>query len=607
MLQSWMGVAGSSDRKPHQGMKGDTTHQATAWFLAVAFSLGWSARAPAAAHLSVTQPGGMPGMPIVTGITRVTNGVNVTWDGPSGYYQLFQKRRLQDQAWQAVGTPFNLSRNETVTTLHSNAFFRVSGPAARYAGAQTCGECHGQVLHDVLHTAHAGTSIFTNSLWVAQGGQTNGSCLACHTVGYGLPTGFVSPTTTPHLAGVQCENCHGPAGNHASNPDDPTAVPRVEIAAAMCGGCHSAQFVPAGAAASHPPRYEEWNASPHQAVLEELKEDFASTPSLISTCGRCHSGSVRQALLKGQALPGAQEAGAVGIACATCHDPHQLRVFTNAVSGIITNPVTGQVFSNGPPNAVYASQVLNPLTSLQDYHTGGNFTTNYNPRINLCGQCHNDRGASYLDSARPPHHSPQYNLLLGTVGVVDTNTLGAPHFNPAAHAYATKQCVTCHMQVVSSPSPSQPGTAGHTFGKITSSANCGGGACHGAGDVANLLVPIVKQIITANPDGLFPVHSIAEVRSSLVQWANTKAPAILGTSAYGTNAWAYTNYSPGDPLAGGPGPSAALQQLIPRNIKIARFNLYLVQNDGSFGTHNFFYTVDLLNTAYDLVGAELAK
>jgi hypothetical protein len=40
-------------------------------------------------HLSITVPGGMPGWPVLTGISVLTNGVNVTWDGPPGYYQLF--------------------------------------------------------------------------------------------------------------------------------------------------------------------------------------------------------------------------------------------------------------------------------------------------------------------------------------------------------------------------------------------------------------------------------------------------------------------------------------------------------------------------------------
>ena len=56
-------------------------------------------------HLSITQPGGMPGLPIITGIERGTNCTRVTWDGPSGYYQLFQKKDLTSRTWQPVGGP----------------------------------------------------------------------------------------------------------------------------------------------------------------------------------------------------------------------------------------------------------------------------------------------------------------------------------------------------------------------------------------------------------------------------------------------------------------------------------------------------------------------
>ncbi len=196
-------------------------------------------------------------------------------------------------------------------------------------------------------------------------------------------------------------------------------------------------------------------------------------------------------------------------------------------------------------------------------------------------------------------------MLIGTVGVLNTNNPDAPHFDPATHAYAAKQCVTCHMQAVPYQSASQPGSAGHTFGVINNSAGCAGASCHGSGDVANQLVPIVQRIITTNPDGLYPVHSISEVQSNLVQWALTKGPAIFGTTNYGAYAWEYSN--PGELSPASLVTNAAPQALIPPNIKIARFNLYLVQNDGSFGVHNFNYIVDLLNTAYNLVNAELAK
>ena len=166
-------------------------------------------------HLTITQPGGMPGLPVLTGITRVTNGIMLTWDGPSGYYQVFERSNSFYGSWMALGKATNLLRFAVVPQIYSNAFFRVSGPAPAYIGAQACAGCHDSIRATELNTPHAGA--FTNADFVAAGGQTNSSCLACHTVGYGLPTGFVSQSKTPQLANVQCENCHGPAGNHAAN------------------------------------------------------------------------------------------------------------------------------------------------------------------------------------------------------------------------------------------------------------------------------------------------------------------------------------------------------------------------------------------------------
>lgn len=43
-------------------------------------------------------------------------------------------------------------------------------------------------------------------------------CIKCHVTGYGEPGGFVSIEKTPKLANVQCEACHGPAGEHMAVP-----------------------------------------------------------------------------------------------------------------------------------------------------------------------------------------------------------------------------------------------------------------------------------------------------------------------------------------------------------------------------------------------------
>ncbi len=547
------------------------------------------ANAQSVQHLAIIQPGGMPGLPVVTGVARVTNGVSVTWDGPSGYCQLLQKRSLKDPGWQAVGAP-NLLGQATITSLSSNAFFRVSGPTPQYAGAATCAECHSEVLNTVVHTAHFGA--FTN---LAFADQTNRSCLPCHTVGYQLPSGFTGLSATPQLAGVQCENCHGPAANHAANPIDPTAIPRVEVAATLCGGCHNAQFVPASAATNHPPYYEEWNASPHQSVLADLKADFAGSAGsnfFIPTCGRCHSGTVREAFLENTLLPDAQEASAVGIACATCHDPHAEYANTNVLNGVysFTNLLSGLSFviSNTTLGPIYTNQLRNPLSSTNNYSLiDGPFASQYDTNVNLCAQCHNDRGASWTNWNFPPHNSLQYNMLLGTVGVL---TNGALPNLPATHSQLEKQCVACHMQTSPYQSQAQPGIAGHGF-KVQLYDTCN--PCHGVGQGQGL-VGLLNFIVSTK---------VSQVKSDLDAWAITKAPAAL--TNYGTRALEYVN--PGGLSSGGPGPTSTLQTNIPVNIQKARFDLYSVYNDGSGGVHNPFYVLYLLDNADWWVQGELNK
>jgi len=43
-------------------------------------------------------------------------------------------------------------------------------------------------------------------------------CIKCHVTGYGEPGGFVNEKDTPGLVGIQCEECHGPAGKHMKTP-----------------------------------------------------------------------------------------------------------------------------------------------------------------------------------------------------------------------------------------------------------------------------------------------------------------------------------------------------------------------------------------------------
>jgi hypothetical protein len=553
----------------------------TPWFLlAVAGILFTALPSPAqpVQHLIVTQPGGMPGMPVMTGIQRLTNGVSLTWDGPSGYYQIYQKSNSLLAPWVALGKATNLNRYAAITKLYSNGYFRVAGPAPKYAGSKVCLTCHSSICRYVTNTPHA--SAFSNPAFKAAGGQTNRSCLPCHTVGYGLPTGFNFTNQggifsyATNLAGVQCENCHGPAANHAAATDDPTAVPRVELAATVCGGCHTGAMQPT---------YEEWNTSGHAAVVPDALQVMNSSANNISSCGRCHSGSVRLALIKGQNPLALTNDLNVAITCVVCHDPHS----TNA------NPV----------------QLRNPLFSTNYFSlaTTDVFTNKYaaNTNINLCGQCHNARGAAWTDTARAPHRSPQYNFLLGSIGEL---LGGSATFNPGTHAglpssamnslsgtfYLTNQCTACHLQNDSS------GKHDHSF-TVTSDDVCLN--CHET-DPEFLEQYFLTPSIS---------NSVVTLITALNRWSATKAPPALQTN--GVVAWEYT--TPGgltwhtnssgavtswtlDQPANFTGPNAAGQALLTTNfpnILKVRFNLYLVLSDGSYGVHNPALALNLLNAA----------
>jgi len=80
---------------------------------------------------------------------------------------------------------------------------------------------------------------------------TDKECLTCHVTGLGEPGGFVDTETTPTLAGVGCEWCHGAGGTYTKSENmslknknykkaDIVAVGLVdEVSDARCLPCHN--------------------------------------------------------------------------------------------------------------------------------------------------------------------------------------------------------------------------------------------------------------------------------------------------------------------------------------------------------------------------------
>lgn len=668
--------------------------------------------------------GGVPAQAVQNAPIVTSTNCTLSWYGTEGWYTILGATGMSGP-WNPItsveATAYSWSTTLPIPDTSNNyAFFQLS-QANSYAGATACGGCHGAEYTPWTATAHANAY---NAL-VAAGMNNNSECLQCHTTGFGQPTGFTNITLTPNLAGVGCETCHGPAGWHKSS-DHAVIIPALSLDPEICGSCHNG-YNPQYNEYTNSPHYlvepvVDYGFSggtyyTNTAVVggKTLYGYYVTTNSLggfvtnaasgifnssyvpgsavdpgqarQATCGICHSGAARMAMLNDYnarqtgitnplVLPLATDAGAWGPTCGNCHDPHALNpspVFNDVSNNMVA--VQPQYLQLRNPTWSSNFYTMVPVADERQDSSGNQYYMNtvfaglYNPSINVCGQCHNTRGArwdglayglmsnnvpvtnlvispaytyTYITNyniygqivgiltnayptggtvtnavitniwivtaglttnitglSRAPHLSPQYNMLIGILQpdylnttngkTVYTNGLAnngmgiyATHSGIAARSpYNTNQCATCHVPQYSTAGGN---VTGHTFAMNPN--GCALGGCHTTGypDWVDF------QLTTTN--------TLRNVVALLNQWANDKAPAILG-AAYNTslqNSWEYT--SPGS-LASLPnsGPSSANQLLLPTNILQARFDAYEVFSDGSFGVHNPTFIPLLLSDA----------
>ncbi|MBM3497637.1 MAG: hypothetical protein FJX74_03095 [Armatimonadetes bacterium] len=102
---------------------------------------------------------------------------------------------------------------------------------AEYVGAEGC-LCHADPVHKSWQLSKHARAF---ELLKLAGQEKNEKCLACHTTGYGQG-GYGTAGVEANLEGVQCEECHGPAGDHVEKMDKDliTRTP----SAMVCARCH---------------------------------------------------------------------------------------------------------------------------------------------------------------------------------------------------------------------------------------------------------------------------------------------------------------------------------------------------------------------------------
>jgi peroxiredoxin len=114
---------------------------------------------------------------------------------------------------------------------------------AAYVGSDACKSCHAAEHEKWAVHPHA-RALAT----LAHAGKAkDASCIGCHTTGYGkggFPSGGEA-AEHPAFAGVGCESCHGPGGDHvkADAPKQGTIVSLADkcgscVILQVCGSCH---------------------------------------------------------------------------------------------------------------------------------------------------------------------------------------------------------------------------------------------------------------------------------------------------------------------------------------------------------------------------------
>ena len=500
------------------------------------------------------------------------------------------------------------------------------------------------------------------------------SCMECHTVGDSpaavnngfddieKATGWTMPTKLQpgdwenmvanyaplaNLAGIQCENCHGPQdgavgqlstlAHTTSGNTTPDKWTRVSFSEGVCASCHQD--------ASHHYKPTQWATSAHAQRDLVSNATFEARGTTAAHCGRCHSAQGFAAysaqLAKGDASLlhkpdgtaadeaylrglGLQASTVEAITCAACHDPHDAK-----------NP--GQLRLGGDLKAL-----PNGLTNIVGAGKGA-----------TCMACHNTRNAEHDDFVAAakdfsgPHTPSQTDVLYGF------NAYFMPRLNPSPHLSVTDTCAGCHVAIPTATEKAGGQTDNHNF--ATDNTICA--SCHSAstngeallsandaqlGDLSTAIGTKALAIINA----LYTAGNTLSVRAYLQatdQYSSaaattadillTAAPtavaltsAIHGTTSFSltlaapvTVIWAATASAPASTATlsqiycqisgititgqtappvppattGAPVPAIATDSAVAK----ASWNLQLLSNDGSRGLHNpdFFQDV-IVNT-----------
>ncbi len=116
----------------------------------------------------------------------------------------------------------------------TSAVRRPAGKA--FLGNLACKNCHENAYTQWESTSHA----HAFATLEAEGKHAVTDCQSCHVTGATAEGGFQDPQSTPHLASVGCESCHGPGAAHVDNQFAAYGKMTIDT----CTACHDVENSP---------------------------------------------------------------------------------------------------------------------------------------------------------------------------------------------------------------------------------------------------------------------------------------------------------------------------------------------------------------------------
>jgi hypothetical protein len=111
----------------------------------------------------------------------------------------------------------------------------------RYAGSERCRDCHARQYQVWSASRHAKAY----ASLVRRQRDSNPDCISCHVVDLGAGDGFRGVNLSPQSVNVQCESCHGRAGEHVrTRTAGDMTVNMPHVLPRTCDLCHDCKHSP---------------------------------------------------------------------------------------------------------------------------------------------------------------------------------------------------------------------------------------------------------------------------------------------------------------------------------------------------------------------------